>query len=793
MPVKKAKPLDVSKLFKSCDLSKLAFTTTDELEDLAEFVGQKRALEATRFGISIEKSGFNIFALGPIGIGKRSIISALLSREALQKPRAMDICYIYNFAEPRYPLPLLLKPGLGKQLARDMQELIDILRSSIPAIFESEAYRARVKEIQDLERKKRADAFEKLEEEAAKYELGIIPTNEGFMLAAMKNNEVVSQEEFRALPPEERESKDKHMREIQERLSKTLELIPAWHKEARDNIKEASQYFIRLEVGTVLADTKKKYKNQPAIAAYLNDVEQAIMSNPTEFRKEDSNITLGTNLAADARFTRYRINLLVDNSKHDGAPIIYEDNPTFSNIIGRIDHVQQLGALVTDFTLLRAGALHKANGGYLMLDAVKLLSQPFAYDGLKRALRARQITIENPSQLVGFIGTLSIEPKPISLDLKVVLFGDRSIYYLLCAADPEFLELFKVAADFDDDIERNENTVLLMAQLLKSLTKKDHLRPLSKKAVGRVIEYSSRLVEDSEKMSTHVRDISDLLREADHWAEEDKELIIDKEHINKSIEQQKFRASRLKQELEESIKRGLLLIDTEHKKIGQINALSYLRIGSFAFGEPVRISARVRVGSGEVIDIDREVKLSGPIHSKGVLILSGYLAGHYAKDKKLSLSASIVFEQSYGTIDGDSASAAEACVLLSAVGDFPIKQSIAITGSMNQHGHVQAIGGVNEKIEGFFDICRSRGLTGDHGVIIPKANITKLMLKDSVVEAAKAGLFHIYAVETIDEALAILGDKPAGTRNKAGNFPKGSLNYLIESELSHTKKRKKRK
>jgi lon-related putative ATP-dependent protease len=792
MAMKKIKALDAGLLFKSCDLSQLDFATTDELDDLGEFVGQKRALAATRFGISIEKSGFNIFALGSTGIGKRSIIGALLAREALQKPRALDICYIHNFAEPRYPQPLLLKPGLGKQLARDMQELIDILRTSIPAIFESEAYRIRIKEIQDIERKKRADAFGELEKEASAYDLAIIPTEEGFMLAAMKNNEVLSQEAFKALPEEERVVKENHMREIQESLSKNLELIPAWHKETRDKIKEAAQYFIKIEVGSVLAEAKNKYKNQPAIAAYLNEVEQAIMSNPTEFRKEESSMSLQAHMPTDARFTRYRVNVLVDNSKHSGAPIIYEDNPTLSNIIGRIDHEQQFGALVTDFMLLRAGALHKANGGYLMLDALKLLSQPFAYEALKRALRARQITIENPSQLMGFVGSLSIEPKPVPLDIKVVLLGDRSIYYLLCAYDPEFLELFKVAADFDDDIERNDINILLMAQLLKSLGKKDHLRPLSKKAVGRVIEYSSRLVEDSEKMSTHVRTISDLLREADHWAEEDKALVIDAEHINKTIEQQKFRASRLKEELEESIKRGLLLIDTQNKKVGQINALSYLRLGSFAFGEPVRISARVRVGSGEVIDIDREVRLSGAIHSKGVLILSGYLAGHYAKDKSLSLSASIVFEQSYGMIDGDSASAAEACVLLSAIGDFPIKQSIAITGSMNQHGHVQAIGGVNEKIEGFFDICSMRGLTGDQGVIIPHANITKLMLKNSVVQAAKSGLFHIYAVQTIDEAISILADLPAGTRNKAGNFPKNSVNFLVEAQLAKaTKKRRK--
>jgi lon-related putative ATP-dependent protease len=779
------KALDPALLGSTCATSDLSFETTDDLADPCEYIGHQRALEATRFGVSMEQRDFNIYALGTPGVGKRTIITSLLAQEASKRPAALDICYIHNFADPRYPIALLLKPGLAQQLAHDMQELVDILRSSIPALFESEAYKARIKEIEEDLRKKRGDAFSKIEEEAAKYDLAIMPTNEGFMLAVAKNGTILSQEEFRALSPEDREAKAKLMHNIHEKLNKILELFPAWHKEAREKIKEVAQYFTTLEVGSVIADVKKKYEDQPAIAQYLNDVQQAIMNDPSEFIKVPESHALG----AGTRFTRYRVNILVDNSFASGAPIIYEDNPSLTNLVGRIDHVQHYGALVTDFTLLRPGALHRANGGYLLVDALKLLSQPFTWDALKRALRARRITIENPTQMLGFMSSFLIEPTPIPLDLKVILLGDRRLYYLLCAADPEFLELFKVAADFDDTIDRNPQSMLLMAQLLKNIVRKKNLRPLNKSAVARIIDYSSRVIEDREKMSTHVSDLSDLLREADHWAEEDNEAIIDCKHVEITIEQQIFRASRLKEGLYESIERGLLLIDTDGSRVGQINALSYLRLGSFAFGEPVRISARAHVGSGEVINIDREAHLSGPIHSKGVLILGGYLAGHYGQDRPLSLSASLVFEQSYGRIDGDSASAAEACVLLSAIANLPIKQNIAITGSMNQHGELQAIGGVNEKIEGFFDICHSRGLSGDQGVIIPHANIVNLMLNKNVVEAARNKKFHIYAVKTIDEAMTILTGKAAGERDKKGKFPKDSINALVENRLQQQLKK----
>lgn len=793
MPASILKSLDANLLRRACDPTEFSFKTTDELPELQEFVGQARALNATHFGIGINRVGFNIFALGPSGIGKRSIIRSLLEKEAKKKPRPKDICHIHNFKDPRHPLVLLLQPGMGKQLADDMLLLVDILRTLIPAIFESNDYKTRIKEIQEETRKKQDSAFAKLELEASKNELVILSTPEGFVLAATKNGEIISEKEFASLPTQEKAAKDQVMHKMHEQLTSFLEQVPNWHKEQREKKKEALKYFTTLQVGSVIFDVKKKYLDQPEIASYLNEVQQAILDNPTDFRKEESFTGLPGFRLEKPSFNQYRINVLVDNSELTGAPIIYEDNPNYANLVGRIDHVSQFGALVTDFTLIRAGALQKANGGYLLLDAIKLLSQPFAWEGLKRALRAREVRIENINQLMGFMGTVTLEPHPVPLDLKVLLLGDRYIYYLLCALDPEFLELFKVAADFDEDIERNPKNNLLFAQLLKSLAKKDHLKPIAKDAVVEMIDYGSRLVEDCHKVTTHVRRLQDLLREADYCCSQDNRSVIEARDVEKAIEQQIIRASRYKEEQFEHIAKGIVLIDTSGSKTGQINGLSYIQLGGFAFGHPARITARVGMGGGELIDIEREVKLGGPIHSKGVLILTGYLGGQFAKDEPLSLRASLVFEQSYGGVEGDSASAAEACALLSAIADIPIKQSIAITGSINQLGHIQAIGGVNEKIEGFFDVCRARGLTGEQGCIIPTANVDRLMLRKDIVEAAKMGLFHIYAVKTVDEAMEILTGIKAGPRNRAGKFPRNSINGKVELALKNFTKKAKSK
>lgn len=778
-------PLDPKLLRTCCNPALFPFDTTDDVPDLEGFVGQERALSAARFGIDIKRDGYNIFAHGPAGVGKRSIMLALLEKEAVKKAPPDDICYVHNFKNPRYPKVLFLKAGMGKRLADDMAQLVEILCVSIPAIFDSKPFVDHIKEIQEEGRRRQERGFSELEKQAENQGIVILRTQDGFMLAAMKDGQVLSDKELQELPDPERKEKEALMDLLHKKITLLFEEVPSLQKAAREKIREAIRYFTLLQVGSALNDVRLKYEKVPEVLAYLNDVEHAIVENPSDFRvAKDSLGGMGKPTDPSA-FNRYQINVIVDNSDLRGAPIIYEDAPTFANLVGRIDHSSQFGALTTDFTLIRAGALQKANGGYLLLDAVKLLSQPYAWDGLKRTLRAKEIRVENYFQILGYMTTVTLEPQPIPLNVKVVLFGTRQMYYLLAAYDPEFLELFKIGADFDEDIKVTPQTMLLFAQLIKNLAVRHGIKPLSKHAVIAVHEYGVRLAGDSKKVSTHVRKLTDLLHEADYFAARDNQPLIRDVDVNNAIAQQIFRASRVQEEQYEHIKRGILLLDFSGEHIGQVNGLSYYQIGDFAFGQPVRITARVGLGSGRIVDIEREVNLGGPIHSKGVLILTGYLNGHYARNNVISLSASLVFEQSYGGVEGDSATAAEACALLSAIAQIPLMQNYAITGSMNQYGEIQPIGGVNEKIEGFFDLCQAKGFTGEHGVIIPKANIEHLMLRPDIVLAAKAKQFNVYAVATIDEALSILTGQNAGERDEHGHFPVRSINAKVEAALKN--------
>jgi lon-related putative ATP-dependent protease len=487
--------------------------------------------------------------------------------------------------------------------------------------------------------------------------------------------------------------------------------------------------------------------------------------------------------AREATFRRYKVNVIVDHSESEGAPVIYEEHPTYNNLIGRIEHIAQMGALVTDFNLIRPGALHDANGGYLLIDARELLLQPYAWEGLKRVLRAQEVRTESLSQALSLVSTVSLEPDPIPLSVKVVLIGERLLYYLLNQYDPDFSELFKVEADFSDEMPRTGDNDQLYAQLIATIGRREDLRPFDRDAVARIIERSSRIAGDNRKLSTHLLSIADLLEEADYWAGDEDREVVTAENVQKAINKQIERADRLRERTQEQIERGMILIDTTGEKIGQVNGLSVIALGNYAFGRPNRITARTRLGKGNVVDIEREVELGGPIHSKGVLILSGFLSARYAAEYPLSLSASLVFEQSYAGVEGDSASLGELCTLLSALADIPIKQSLAVTGSVNQHGEVQPIGGANEKIEGFFDACRAKGLTGTQGVLIPEANVEHLMLRSDVVEAANEGQFHVYPVATVDEAIELLTSVPAGERDEAGHFPEGSVNYRVEERL----------
>jgi lon-related putative ATP-dependent protease len=484
-----------------------------------------------------------------------------------------------------------------------------------------------------------------------------------------------------------------------------------------------------------------------------------------------------------ASMVRYRVNVLVDHGTTKGTPVLYEDNPCYNNLLGRVEHVSHMGTLLTDFTLIKPGMLHLANGGYLVIDAMQLLMQPFAWDSLKRCLRSREIRIESLGQSLSLVSTVSLEPEPLPIDIKVVLVGDRMLYYMLHELDPEFSKFFKVAVDFEDQMDRSPKNVMLYARLIATLVRKAGLMHFDKGAVARVIEYSSRHAEDAEKLTMEIRSIADLMEESNYWAKLGASKVVKAEHVEKAMVQATQRLSRIQTRWREETLRGTFIIDTDGEKVGQINGLSVIQLGGHAFGHPGRITAQVRMGGGEVIDIEREVNLGGSLHSKGMMILSGYLMGHFVSDKPLSLSASIVFEQSYNGVDGDSASSTELYALLSALSGLPIKQSLAVTGALSQMGEVQAIGGVNEKIEGFFELCQARGLTGDQGVLIPAANVKHLMLHPEIVEAVKQKQFHIYPINHVDEGIAILTGVNAGKRNANGKFPKNSVNGRVEQRL----------
>jgi lon-related putative ATP-dependent protease len=621
----------------------------------------------------------------------------------------------------------------------------------------------------------------------------VLQTPSGLAFAPTRQDQVLPPEEFQKLPPEEQKAIEQNISTLQEAMQAALEELPRWQKEMRSQVRALNKEVTAFAAGGLITDLRNNYADYSAVIDYLSALENDVIENARRFLEETESaqqeeggspsLDLSRPGRGQGLTRRYQVNLLIDHSQSTTAPVIYEDNPTVQNLIGRVEHMAQLGALVTDFNLIKPGCLHKANGGYLILDARKIIGQPLGWESLKRALRSGSIQIESAGQIMGLTSTISLEPEPIPLKLKVALLGDRELYFLLTQFDPDFDELFKVAADFDEHMEHTSDILQKYAQLIGTLARRNNLRPLHKTAVARVIEHSGRMIGDSERLSAMMNTIADLLREADYWASEAEAEIVKDDHVQQAIDAKIYRLDRMRSRMQEMVVRETILIDTTGEAVGQINGLSVLAMGDLAFGKPSRITARVRLGKGEVIDIEREVELGGALHSKGVLILSSFLGSRYAPDFPLSLSASLVFEQSYGGVDGDSASSTELYALLSAISEVPLKQSLAVTGSVNQHGQVQAIGGVNEKIEGFFDLCNTRGLTGDQGVLIPQANTKHLMLRRDVVDAVAAGQFHIYPVATIDQGIELLTGQPAGEPDESGNYPQASINGRVQKRL----------
>ncbi len=788
--MKRGAPLAPEALCHQVDTSQWTFRTTADLEDTVEAIGQARANEAVQFGINMRHDGYNLFVLAPPGLGGNRMVRGLLSAQAAKEPVPPDWCYVHNFDQPHRPKMLRLPAGQGMKLRDDMEELVEELRSAIPAAFDSEEYRARRHEIDQGQKERQEQVFEALGGDAAKEGIALIHTPTGMAFAPTKDEKIISPEEFAQLPEEERRRIQASVVRFREQLERIVEQIPQWRREHLELIRELNRGVIMAAVGGRITGLKKRYTEFPIVLEYLSAVELSVVTNSEDFRGSDENeesplsrlVLLGAS-REETKKRRYEVNLLIDNSAARGAPVVYLDNPAHAELIGRVEHLAQMGALVTDFTLIKPGGLHRANGGYLILDAQRLLQQPFAWEGLKRCLSAREIRMESLGQMLSLISTVSLEPEPIPLAIKVVLLGERWIYYLLYHLDPDFRELFKVAADFNEDMDRSPESERLFAQLLATIGRREGLRPFDRGAVARLVEHSSRLAADSQKLCVRVEEVTDVLRESDYWAQQAGRQFAEAADVEQAIEARIRRSDRVRELTQEAMRRGMLLIDTQGEKVGQINGLSVASLGGFAFGHPVRITARVRLGRGEVIDIQREVKLGGPIHSKGVLILAGFLGARYNPGKPLSLSASLVFEQTYGEVEGDSASCGEVCALLSALAEAPLRQGLAITGSVNQHGDVQAIGGVNEKIEGFFDTCKARGLVEGQGVVIPASNAKDLMLRAEVVAASRAGSFHVYPVATVDEAVELLTGVSAGERAPDGTFPEGTLNRRVEDRL----------
>ncbi|MGE4088206.1 MAG: Lon protease family protein, partial [Immundisolibacter sp.] len=728
--------------------------------------------------------GYNLFILGTPGAGRHGVVRRFLEQRAASQPTPADWCYVHNFEQPHRPRALRFAPGQGRRFCEAMTQLVEDLQGSIPGAFEGDEYQARRRVVEQEFKDRHEQAIDEIRERARAKDVALITTPGGFAFAPLAAGEVMSPAAFHKLPEETRKRIEADIEQLEQELGERLRRLPQWQKEARRRIRELDRDVALGIVQPAFAELKGDFADTPGVAEYLDAACRDVVDNVGDFMTAREEAGPRMPFAPEPSFTRYEVNLLIQHPPARGAPVVYADLPNYPNLVGRLDHQARFGTLSTDFTLIKPGALHEANGGYLLLDALRLLTQPYAWDAMKRALRAKELRIEPLERAIGLLTTVSLDPEPIPLAVTVLLIGDRRLYYLLAEYDPEFAELFKVAADFEDDLRRSPDTVAELARLLATQVQRERLLPFAAGAVARLIEHASRSIGDAQRVDVRLNYLTDLLTQADYFARRANAGEVEALHVQQTIDAAEERSGRIRERVQEAILRDTLLIDTAGERVGQINGLAVLGLGGVMFGRPSRITARVRPGQGRVLDIEREVELGGPLHSKGVLILSSFLAARYATGEALSLSASLVFEQSYSGVDGDSASCAELYALLSALADAPIRQSLAVTGSVNQFGEVQAIGGVNEKIEGFFDICRARGLSGNQGVLIPAANVQHLMLRADVRDAVAAGQFHVYAVRSVDEGIELLTGLPAGVADAEGVYPDGSINGLVSDRLA---------
>ncbi len=788
------KALTAKQLKPQCTAKSLPFKTTAELEDLPGILGQDRAFKAIEFAINVNHRGFNLYAMGSSGLGKHGLIRKYLAKAALEKEPGSDWCYVHNFEQDYKPKALKLPTGQGRTFKKDMGNLIEDINKALNAAFETSEYQEQVQIIEKSFQSKQSGLLEKHAEQAQAQNINLTNTSSGFILTPIVDGRNISEDEYEQLPEDVKDQIEEKIDVFQSELEYLAPEMSRQRREHNIRIKKLNRKVALFATSSLIKDTKRKYKSLPEVTNYLKLLQEDVLQHLNLFNEEDdenqNESDESQNVNTDS-LQRYQVNLIVESNKKQGAPVIYLDNPTYQNLVGRIEYETRSASPGKNFTLIKPGALLQANDGYLVLDAHKIISNPHAWDALKRSLYAKKAKIENVDQAMGGDSSVTLEPEPIPLKIKVILLGDRNTYYLLHEMDPDFPELFKVEADFNEEILRDKESTLNYARLISSRIRKFELKDLDAAAVARIIEFSSRLADDSKRLSTRIRTIDDLLIETQYFALQTDSQLINECHVQQAIDAQIDRTCRIQGLIQSDIHRGTLMINTDGEEIGEINGLSVFEIGKYGFGQPSRISASVHLGTGKIINIEREVDLSGSIHDKGVLILSALLASKYTRDTPLSFSASITFEQSYGVIDGDSASVAELCVLISALTSIPIKQGIAITGSLNQQGYVQAIGGVNEKLEGFFDICKQRGLTGKQGCIIPAVNIKNLSLRKDVIDAINKNQFNIYPVEHYQDALEILMGMPAGKEQIDGNYDKDSINDRVVQKLCAYAKHRK--
>ncbi len=786
--------LSADQLRRVCEPQDLKFESTAELPRLSQIIGQERATRAIDFGIDIPCYGYNIYVLGPSGSGRMTTIQTFLEKKARQRPVPDDWVYVNNFEDQYSPRAISLPPGGGCRFRDDMDELIKNLGEEIPRAFESEEYAQHQTRIVRQLEEQRKEAFQSMETYASEQGFALGRTAMGLAIVPKIEDKVLSPEEYEQLEEETRKGFEERRPIVQEELEKVMRQIREMEKDTKSRLRNLDQEIAAFAVGHFFDVLQEKYAANEELVNHLEAMRQDIIqkvevfkSGPEKAEKEEADRDRPMPTSPLSRFTspfdRYRVNVMVDHCQTKGAPVVVEANPTYYNLVGRIEHKAEFGALVTDFSMIRGGALHQANGGYLIVDAKAVLGNPLAWDSLKRSLRNKEIRLEEMSQQVSLVATVGLAPEPIPLDVKVVLIGDPTTYYLLYSLDDEFQKLFKVRADFASDMDWTPENEELYALFIHARCQEENLKHFELEAVARVVEYGSRLVEDQRKLTTRFAHVADVVREASYWARRNSHELVTAADVQQAIEERVYRSNQVEERIRERIGQGTIMVDTEGQVVGQVNGLSIISLGDYFFGRPSRITARTYMGQAGVINIEREAKLSGNIHDKGVLILSGYLGGKYAQDLPLSLSASLCFEQSYEGVEGDSASSTELYALLSSLANVPLKQSIAVTGSVNQQGDIQPVGGVTKKIEGFFDVCRAQGLSGQQGVIIPEQNIPNLTLREDVVEAVHAGKFHIYPVRTIDEGITILTGLEAGERQEDGAYPEGTVNYAVAQRL----------